>query len=100
MTDREKMIDIIVRTPSVAVSSRTAAEHIADHLVTHGVAIQQWIPLEERLPEPFEDVLVYDSTEKRVEYGCITYHKEWCGVVISHTITHWMPLPQPPKEVE
>lgn len=39
MTDREKLIDIIVRTPSVAVSSRTAAEHIADHLIANGVTI-------------------------------------------------------------
>lgn len=37
MTDREKLIDIILHTPCVAVSSRTAAGHIADHLIANGV---------------------------------------------------------------
>ena len=37
MADREKLIDIILCTPCVAVSSRTAAGHIADHLIANGV---------------------------------------------------------------
>lgn len=47
MTDREKLIDIIVRTPCVAVSSRTAGEHIADHLLANGVVVREkgeWVP--------------------------------------------------------
>ena len=100
MTDREKLIDIIVRTPCVAVSSRTAGEHIVDHLLANGVAVQRWIPVTKRLPELFKTVLVYDSTAKSVESAYMTRHKEWIGVVINHNITHWMPLPEPPKEGE
>ena len=36
---REKLIDIIIHTPCVAVSSRTAAGHIADNLIANGVTI-------------------------------------------------------------
>lgn len=36
---REKLVDLILRTPAVAVSSRTAAEHIADHLMENGVGV-------------------------------------------------------------
>lgn len=46
MADREKLVDIIVRTPCVAVSSRTAGEHIADHLLANGVVVREkgeWI---------------------------------------------------------
>ena len=41
MVDREKLIDIIVRTPCVAVSSRIAAEHIADHLISCGMVVRE-----------------------------------------------------------
>lgn len=51
-----------------------------------------WISVEERLPEP-------DNTEYIVccEYHgkqCIEIHKGWN----MHSVTHWMSLPEPPKE--
>lgn len=36
---REKLIDIVEHTPCVAVSSKTAAGHIADNLIANGVTI-------------------------------------------------------------
>ena len=36
---REMLIDIIIQTPCVAVSSRTAAGHIADNLIANGVTV-------------------------------------------------------------
>lgn len=56
----------------------------------------EWIPVTERLPKPFESVLVYDGTAKEIELAYMTRHEEWVGVVINHNITHWMPLPEPP----
>ena len=38
----EKLVDIIINTPCVAVSSRTAAEHIINHLVANGITFQKW----------------------------------------------------------
>lgn len=67
----------------------------------------KWIPVTERLPEAeygeSEDVLTIDSLKvMRVAYFD---GGNWCyptGEVISTTckfhITHWMPLPEPPKE--
>lgn len=37
---REKLIDIVLQTPCVAVSSRTAAGRIVDNLIANGVTIQ------------------------------------------------------------
>ena len=120
MTDREKLTDIVVRTPCVAVSSRTAGEHIADHLIANGVVVQRWIPVTERLPEKGGQYLVfrqyfgsggrdvicftkdgrkvddYDFRE-RWENVWYDYDSEY-GYCVTDSVTHWMPLPEPPKD--
>ena len=51
-----------------------------------------WISVDERLPEPFEDVVVYD----KINFICIDYIDS--NNVWGHTlVTHWMPLPEAPK---
>lgn len=68
----------------------------------------RWIPVTERLPENDQDVLVMvhwrDYPENMMCYGR-KYKTRWylwngeLGELIKgFDITHWMPLPQPPKE--
>ena len=64
----------------------------ADHLIANGVTVQKWIPVSERLPEANVAVLVYDG--KFVD-GFTFYDLSY---VSKYGVTHWMPLPQPPKE--
>ena len=109
MTDREKLIELLDEGLD-RINRGTLdfmLEILADHLLAHGVTFAidnnvggKWISVTERLPEPFETVLVYDSTGKRIEAAYMTRHKEWLGVMIKNEITHWMPLPEPPKEGE
>ena len=61
----------------------------------------RWIPVKERLP-PMGEVLI-----SHCGHVCIAWHRgqgefetgsRMMLVVGKHDITHWMPLPEPPKE--
>lgn len=60
-----------------------------------------WISVKERLPKDFDQALVYDG-DKHYPIGIC--HKGESGIWYSDmaygmgTITHWMPLPEPPEE--
>ncbi len=115
---REKLVELIMKSGAICYSH--TAEELADHLIVNGVTINtgteytpvgdklsptdkdinvpsKWIPVTERLPEPFEIVLVYDHTGKSINWAYMTRHREWVGTIVSHIVTHWMPLPEPPK---
>jgi hypothetical protein len=62
----------------------------------------EWISVKDRLPENEENVIAY-STASNIE-NCrveIAFFNEiWCGAptyFLEH-ITHWQPLPSPPKQ--
>ena len=61
-----------------------------------------WIPVTERLPEEDEDVLCFTGEDMKVGYHRDEWGQdEWTtGYFGSGTInvTHWMPLPIPPKD--
>jgi hypothetical protein len=88
-------------------------ETIADHLIAHGVTVQEWISVKDRLPE--DDLpkntkkkmircLVY--TDKGTVKPCVRQRWEhfdgkllpwmWNKDLFAKP-THWMYYPQPPK---
>lgn len=67
------------------------------------VPAAQWIPITERLPEKWLDdagmvnYMIY-SPDFGVDIGC--YHaeaKKWLCMALPCTVTHWMPMPEPPE---
>ena len=58
----------------------------------------RWIPVTERLPEQGQEVIVYDGGVLKPKVFCYLFWDKhfdsWARV------THWMPLPEAPKEVE
>lgn len=65
-----------------------------------------WISVKERLPECFNQhgkdyssnfVLVYD-VYKEVSITCLWNDKKWGEYDAFYEVTHWMPLPEPPKK--
>lgn len=105
MTDREKLIELLFDVPEVTVYNR-AAPKIADYLISNGVTFakgtdvpSKWNSMEDRFPGIHERVLVWcesKTIEKHVT-AC-TYMGD--GKFSRHVrfVTHWMPMPQPPKE--
>lgn len=62
-------------------------------------AQQRWIPVAERLPEDDDDVLIMSSGSISMGYYS-TYNEYWADYinVYYNDVTHWMPLPEAPKE--
>ena len=64
----------------------------------------RWIPVTERLPDEGKFVLVYgDLYPNKHDGGVIAVSRRidwnyWQGFGRERDITHWMPLPEPPKE--
>ena len=60
---------------------------------------QKWIPVTERLPEEWQDVLTA-SKYGDIHFDYVCSSGAWYGdLEYPHDpVTHWMPLPEPPKE--
>ena len=71
---------------------------MVDHLIANGVTIQKWIPVTERLPEK-DGIYLTFSKKKEYEFHFFqTGKRMWPAVWDEDGVTHWMPLPEPPKE--
>ena len=86
-------------------------------IIANGVTVQEWIPVTERLPERDKEVLlIVHGWEDRLYYtGCLhrqEAERSWLTGIESKAsdwkiwgfsylrepiVTHWMPIPQPPK---
>lgn len=80
---------------------------IADHMIANGVTVQEWIPVS----EPPKECGRYYTNRKlfggdyvailqyRIDSdgGYWSYYDDEYGVRLLQDVTHWMPLPTPPK---
>ena len=72
-----------------------------------GMNSPRWISVKDRLPDNASDVLAYYDSECEIRIAPVNYYKGvWYDCVFNRPldtlgqqkITHWMPLPEPPKD--
>ena len=64
--------------------------------------VQEWISVKEHLPQEKVDCIVhykhaYCDNDDYWEIGICFYDGEKFKMDLSYKVTHWMPLPKPPK---
>ena len=96
MDVREKLVELLCEAQHIITNTSKAK-----YLIEQGVTVQEWISVKDRLPENDTRVLVYLNI-KKLDANTYTFFDtdrmldgKW--IRWNSYITHWMPLPQPPK---
>ena len=75
-------------------------DRFADYLIAHGVTVQKWISVDDRLPESGKEGVLIALRWGMVDIGWYE-EGQWSSEFVNEyedgEVTHWMPLPQPPK---
>lgn len=119
MDAREKLVefidDFIYNVDLKHWYSKELDEKLADDLIAHGVTVQKWISVDDRLP--IEEAKAHEQEWPgeyceflvMIEKGSLPttlYYdleeNEWFRINTAleretYEVTHWMPLPEPPK---
>ena len=118
MDVREKIVELLREAPYNIFGNKlgncyfdSCLELIADHLITNGVTVQEWISVDDRLPD---ETGRYLAVKKRIApdelggnrtdivilrffvdkgFRMPTYIPDWINEEINEEVTHWMPLP-------
>ena len=96
--------DAIEELTATAESYKRSMEAWADEAARAHDMMPRWVPMTERLPKEGEFVLVYGNLyPNKHDGGVVAVSKRmdwnyWQGFGRERNITHWMPLPEPPKE--
>ena len=114
MNLREKLVELLKTNacPSPFICDPTCRyygfedcfpDRFADYLIAHGVTVQEWIPVKDRLPENNQWALCFMKdksfgTFRVLQWNYIDWqwndgNERW----EEKDVTHWMPLPLPPK---
>ena len=111
MDVREKLVELLLQEDGVCepndckycgVKGSCGYYRTADRLIANGVTVQEWISVDDELPEDDSDVLAYLRIGEESRICPANYAKgmwfDWIfNTPVTESITHWMPMPQPPK---
>ena len=104
MDVREKLVEIVKKAAYSSLPSNTEDFHLnmfVTNLLSHGVTVQEWISVDERLPENFISVLGYmtDAGEFPPVRECYTVGNAFFFPALGdvHPVSHWCEMPDPPK---
>ena len=98
MDVREKLVELLAPTSL----NFEEATYLADYLVKNGVTVQEWISVDDRFPEEKANCIVYYQhaycdNDGYWAIGICFNDGEKFQINPAYKVTHWMPLPEPPK---
>ena len=120
MDVREKLVELLQNAKAAMKSENLSCDSarnmfVVDFMMANGVTVQEWISVDDRLPE---ETGRYLAVKKRIApdelggnrtdivilrffvddgFRMPTHIPDWINGEINEEVTHWMPLPQPPK---
>ena len=102
MDVREKLVTLFYENN---VRCDQKIEGLADDvidIIANGVTVQEWISVDDRLPEEKVNCIVhykhaYCDNDDYWAIGICFYDGEKFQIGLAYKVTHWMPLPEPPK---
>ena len=106
MDVREKLVELMKEVVAIQECGfgdpRPTCETVASYLISHGVTVQEWISVKDRLPEPKRYVACIRIDALGIHYGLARYQHDDVWYVDEdgigkQIVTHWRPLPQPPE---
>ena len=102
MDVREKLIDLIIDAKRTDPEAGSFTEYLADCLINSGVTVQEWISVDDRLPEEKVNCIVhykhaYCDNDDYWAIGICFYDGEKFQLNPAYKVTNWMPMPELPK---
>ena len=107
MEVREKLVELLKSIlpnfrNNMAYWGEKPIYEFADCLLANGVTVQEWISVDDRLPEEKVNCIVhykhaYCDNDGYWAIGICFYDGEKFQFDPAYKVTHWMPMPQPPE---
>ena len=107
MDVKEKLVELLRNAKSAMKSENLSCDiarnmFVVDFMMANGVTVQEWISVDDRLPEEKVNCIVhykhaYCNNDGYWAIGFCFYDGEKFQLDQAYKVTHWMPTPQPPK---
>ena len=101
MDVREKLVELL--EVDLSGFDGYEPELIADYLLANGVTVQEWISVTERLPEETGRYLTANKRgDDKIDVFDLWFDGGFWYIddeddMFDYEVTHWMPMPHPPK---
>ena len=108
MDVREKLVELLRNSPHLDTikgykGNDCTFEQGADWLIANGVTVQEWVSVDDRLPEESGYYLVFADIGRNEVLSYSKKYQAFNAFDDSYSesnvipVTHWMPMPNPPK---